>query len=860
MDGRIKLIIEGEEMELDSDVQFAITKQFTDISNPTTIINDWSKTVNIPFTQKNNQIFGHIYNIDRMLPISTGTIGIHFDPLKKLDFRLEWCGSVVMSGYAKLNNITQTDGKGTYNITLNGELGRLFQEMKKITFDEGDTEGYYIDGNDYFTATMTKELVKDCFEHPNGDPSVPSSITNWIGFAPCTATDDDIDTKIYQDTHHSVKEFTAVLEESGFESKTGIPADNIIEDGISPRGLGELRSYKQIPYIHFRKLFEIFKDKAEEVTGYDIRLDSGWSSASHPENFDKLCYALRRFNTENNLTYNNGYGQTGIEFNWRFNAESSNRDFYEPYGGDLQSETFVASTTEEQTPIYDPATQTFSPHGKLGHFAINGLTGTFTARWEGGDIMTPSPVRMSPINYLLVNVKAVKASDPSVTINSKTVCILDEDCTYDTSIFDAEVRIQHKWISQRGDSITASFTFPEITITTSEDFKIVVGAIWWDDLDPLLRLMRWQREDDVEGWKNLAGMDMNFTETGAISVDVTPNYFRTGNIFTINDLWDNEYNLFDEILKYTKAYGLLWKVDNMRKIIDILPRAKYFENWDTLDWTDKIVKSKDFTIIPVAFEDKYVMFNYEDSDIVLNKKYKERYGVNYGEKRLVTNYNFNTETKELFENIRNAIAYTPNILSWNSLEPASGDPRIYYILPKEKYLCCTDDEGKYVDVFGSLFLVDGTQDIDDSGQLRSVSISDDTPYQISNNTYCYSQTFNSVNITKFPNITNVMDGKCSLFTVPMENYTWDSGSYDDAVGLYERYWKTYLDEVYDVKNKKVTCYIRIKPTDYISFEFNKFIKIGNQLFFVNKIENFDINNTEPTKVELITIQNPNNYV
>lgn len=53
------------EVELDSSIQFAITKQFTDLENPTTIINDWSKSIAIPFTQHNNEIFNYLYRSDR---------------------------------------------------------------------------------------------------------------------------------------------------------------------------------------------------------------------------------------------------------------------------------------------------------------------------------------------------------------------------------------------------------------------------------------------------------------------------------------------------------------------------------------------------------------------------------------------------------------------------------------------------------------------------------------------------------------------------------------------------------------------------------------------------------------------------
>ena len=56
----VSLYIENEYIELDNEVQFAITKTFEDLSNPTLIINDWSKTVAIPFTDKNNKTFGQL--------------------------------------------------------------------------------------------------------------------------------------------------------------------------------------------------------------------------------------------------------------------------------------------------------------------------------------------------------------------------------------------------------------------------------------------------------------------------------------------------------------------------------------------------------------------------------------------------------------------------------------------------------------------------------------------------------------------------------------------------------------------------------------------------------------------------------
>ena len=67
-----QLYIENFEIELNEGVQFLLNKEFEDLSNPTDIINDWSKSLQIPFTEKNNKIFGYIYNQNRVI-VSDGT-------------------------------------------------------------------------------------------------------------------------------------------------------------------------------------------------------------------------------------------------------------------------------------------------------------------------------------------------------------------------------------------------------------------------------------------------------------------------------------------------------------------------------------------------------------------------------------------------------------------------------------------------------------------------------------------------------------------------------------------------------------------------------------------------------------------
>ena len=97
----------------------------------------------------------------------------------------------------------------------------------------------------------------------------------------------------------------------------------------------------------------------------------------------------------------------------------------------------------------------------------------------------------------------------------------------------------------------------------------------------------------------------------------------------------------------------------------------------------------------------------------------------------------------------------------------------------------------------------------------------------------------------------------TTFGVPKEVYNGYLPSNIDNYSIYNR-WKNYLNEIFNMNNKKVTCYVRMTYPDFINFKFNQLFVIDNCVFLVNKIIDFNPNSTEPTKVELIQISDVNN--
>lgn len=871
----VSLYIENRYIELDKEVQFAITKTFEDITNPTSIINDWSKTVSIPFTDSNNETFGHIYNPDRItLHNSTLSTGLYFNPLKKLYFRLEWDNTVLMSGYAKMTSVTKTNGTGRYNLTLNGELGKVFQEMKKITFDTSTEDtNYLIDGSKYVEETINKDLVyrlwnnEPDFENLNlvdkyfwyinsatGEKvkviNIEYKTQNYLGFAPNNSYNDEFDYKTFQKQNENAsKKFEEVLddkakqvaenEDATYQSVVGIAADTVIGEGLLPREIGEYRSYMQLPYIYFNKLFQIFTKKTEEITGYKVELDNNWFNFANPY-WSKLVYMLKQFNTnDDNKNFNSGEWNLGT-FNWLRN------NLYTP---SLKTQNWVSVSDNG----LNGALQGFQEK-KFDRLTFNTQI-PIKMLIKDAHISAPDSNTLADTDYLItpagftINVAFRLKNENGVVVNNLPVKVFYSKTVFrklSTGNYELNVDIPFGLTIDR-NIVGDSFTIEAAVYTTSPR----------DDVETMFYCVN-DTEAEIPVGTNIA-IPKVFEVISSNSVIKANNNKRSNSKFTLNDLWNNEVNLFDEILNYCKQYRIGVFCNDVHKTLIFKPLNIYFADYEVIDWTDKLDISKNYTIQPITFDNKYVLFNYENSDIQLNKSYNESFGTNYGEYKLITEYEFNNDEKKLFNNVHNVITSTDNILNWEDLYTKT---KVVYTLPAELYVSNKDKDKKNISVFGSMLFFNGIVNFDTEYDLRPVKISDDTNFQTLTQTYFYSQDGEegcNVRCDKYPLLDIVYYTNLCLFNTPMENYTYIPNHYDNTKGIYTNFWKQYLDERYNTNNKIVTCYLDISPTDYMNFEFNKFIKIENQLYMLNKIYDYDITSNSTTKVDLITIQDIEGY-
>ena len=883
---KLRLYIENQEVELQEEIQIDITKQFEELSNPTIICNDYTKTVQIPMSARNNEIFGHIYCPDRLTAYSNTTgfsMGIYFDPMKKLDFRLEWNGDLLMQGYAKTLSVVRQHGFGYYEITLNGEVGKIFQELKKITFDpsisaeDSSMTKYYIDldkmyptHNPLRNLRISKELVYSGWtttQHIASMDSQSCTVTDVINFAPCNAFDEDFDYNTYQISQDytylnqgSARTFDDTLdgEAHPFSADTGVEASTVIPDGMTPRGIGEYRSYLQQPFIYWNKLWQIFRKKGEEVTGYKFSLDSSWFNTNN-DMWYKLVYMLKKLNAKTEMPTETINSQSTLTYNRVQVVPVEYR--YEPTT-DTPATCRVGLASQNE--IYNPNTGYFTLPADENFFIEGEVIQTWLMETHDGVLYPNHDNTYVEIeeHCILVHEFIFYDQYGNELIRRKYGCrkkgsgayvtgittLYDYDKIYPVALDEWEIHMPFRFDTSQQQIGTNKFRIEMqsyVAYTVQSQFL---------PQEPPFRFIAYGEEEttgtmEVEWYKQT-----NTFGLYSFRARSTRSYSR----FTLNDLWNNEYNLFEQILNYCKMFRIFIIADNINKELKFITSTNYFSNYQIKDWTEKICTDMDVVIKPITWENKYVLFNYKDSETDLGMEYMEKYTADWGEKRVVTEYNFNTETKELFNDISPSLVNTDNVLSWGNLYD---NHKIVYTFPAETSVCMKDDEGFYVDQFGSFYVMKALGTFDTTTGLRTVHLSDDTDYQVFNNTYFYSQSVNSIQVDTYPKL-DVLDynNRMCVFGVPMENYTYQFTAYTNASAIYDYIWKKYIDERYNKNNKIVTCYVYMSPSDFIDFEFNHFIKIENQLYMVNEIYDFNASATnQKVKVDLITIQSIEGY-
>lgn len=335
-------------------------------------------------------------------------------------------------------------------------------------------------------------------------------------------------------------------------------------------------------------------------------------------------------------------------------------------------------------------------------------------------------------------------------------------------------------------------------------------------------------------------------------------------ILSLTRLWNPDVAPFEVLLDYSKMFGLIFETDHKNKCINVTCRNVYFQKAKVVDWTDKLNTLNTFTIEQPTFENKYVMFNYEDVDGGRYKTYKDKYQMAYGAKKLITEYEFNNDTEDLFEGIYPCNFVNETYASYNDIfvkwTAGSSIPQS----TSSEVMLDNEGDGSSINVQSAFCFRRKNQSCD--GNIGAmVYLTDDTIEEKNTDTFCYidvtryAQYVTPVSSMPFLHYIDNSGLYSCLFNVPKEVYVTNKEEVENAICIYDAFWRDYINERYDANNKKVSTQINLSSMDYAGFRFNNLVKINNTLYVVNAIKDYGIGDGLDTDVELITVTNLGGY-
>lgn len=279
----IELYISNNRVDLPENTDIRFDRQLTDYTNPTTVRNSYSKTVEIPRTATNDRIFNNIWKLDRTQWSEA------YNPSKRVNFKLVQDGNLLETGYVKLDKIKDSN----YNISLYGELGNI---LYRLDTDENTSKKLTLGSLQFDTRLDFTINVKTILAAWNSlKTNSTTGLYSIINFA---VTSDGIPEANNFDPGKcwTSTETTGTARKSpvkwGNQKYTELPAtrtvDNITYSTVNGYGLLELaqdvtpiqirdfRSYLLRPVIRIKSLFKGISNYLYDQLGYKLDISDNF--------------------------------------------------------------------------------------------------------------------------------------------------------------------------------------------------------------------------------------------------------------------------------------------------------------------------------------------------------------------------------------------------------------------------------------------------------------------------------------------------------------------------------------------------------------------------------------------------------
>ena len=708
----IRLFIGSREVEFNATPQILYNYTETDLHNPTTVKNSFTKTIDIEGTKNNNDVFGQYWNLERFQDYG-GQTGPAFNPMVKTDFSLFVGGALYEKGYCKLNNISvEKSGNIKYSITLYGGLGSFFSRLTYQTETDdnakltlADLDYNYVDDGIESTLqewTINKDEVWNAWGTICSYGDTNSARYRLIQYVP---TYDGLPENLSNDKVLINYNGLGDMVDDVFRSSVSDGGNNYstvngyalgsFEGGLTPWTAFDLRSYLMRPAVRMKYIIDACGNPAING-GYELDLDSHFFNNNNPY-YNDSWITLGSIPSLN-LPQTSGQTITGGATLSRQSGSRSGDLFNVTYTGGTISKIsnaklrlrvgFTPSDSTSVTTLYTDTDYTYviNQWDTQKYISAGGCIVQLWAMDSNDNIVGSS-------NAYLLSSSRNKAH----TKNALWWNYYNKD--------EKDVNPNYTWVEGVWKKKSGSYVFCNRNGDTVDlDFTLKTNVAY----DHLVMKIKWPYSYYVQnasvgsthfGWYyypqnektdnfyevNATGFPMYTTESvtsntnrdipsimsynrvrGAFNYSVTSfeiseetySDFISGTKLSKNVLLSGDKTPADYLLSFAKLFGLYFYYDPAEEasnpaaapngVIHLMDRDTFFTE-EIVNIEDKIDHSKVSTIVPTVAASKWLSFNTEQIDSEANNNYKEKYGYDYGRQLVNTSYNFDLGTTNLYD-------------------------------------------------------------------------------------------------------------------------------------------------------------------------------------------------------------------
>lgn len=731
MKQEVELYIAGKRADLGSTETIAYNYKLTDLENPTLIKNSFSKSVDLPNTPNNSDLFGHIWNIQRR-QVYGGTGGAYFNAMIKTPFQLFINGNLVEKGYAKLDSIRSRGEDIVYKVQLFGGVGQYLYSLgynedgdnnAKRTLNDLDYRGELISEPD-LSFTISRDTIRAAWD--TLDLKDYNRTWQTINFAPAyNGVPDDFDANKVLINNNGLNH-SIIYNVYGGEG--GVPYEPIYNGMHNRNGysLGEpsedlteweafdLRSYLQRPVIRVQKVIEACCMPWNN-NGWEVDLDNHFFSPHNPYYWDSYVTLplLKDLDIRGAGETENISGATAVKVNngrWAINYGTTLSSL-NSFKMELSSR-FVPNTGQSTTAntLYSYRNLTYNGGG----FTIQGSTFVknyvssygciiqLIARGAEGTIVAASKA------YLL---SSNKYGADGTTPLWHNFWLQGEEGT----------EPEYEWVQGCWHKINGEYVFTDMNFNQKNISFEVNGSQNITSLELKVQMngsyrvkfkVSGSRSVSVGSYSFMELYDaMSATETGNVRyadaallgrvmgaetyavdsfIGAATDYetLFSGTYVPRERLLSTPYSPAEFLISYCKTFGLYLYIDPTETasdpvscpngVVHIMDRDTFYDETDIVNLEDIIDLSKDITINPTTAGSKWYELQHKQIESDAENAYRSTYGYEFGRALINVGYNFDSETTELLKDnvFKGAIMVTEKDKYFS--KPIAGIPNYIY--------------------------------------------------------------------------------------------------------------------------------------------------------------------------------------